>query len=120
MDGRDVSARLAAEREETVDRIAAIERQVGWLAEQQAFETHDDEHDPEGVTVAVQRVQLLGLLAGARRDLAALGRAADRLAAGVHGRCVQCGRDIGEARLKALAAAETCIACAESRWGRPR
>jgi DnaK suppressor protein len=120
MDGPDVSARLAAEREETADRIAALERQVGWLAEQQALETHDDEHDPEGVTVAVQRAQLLGLLVGARRDLAALGRAADRWAGGVYGRCVRCGRDIGEARLEALPAAETCILCAESRWGRPR
>jgi RNA polymerase-binding transcription factor DksA len=120
MDGADVSARLAAERAEAGDRIAALERQVGWLAEQQALDTHDDEHDPEGVTVAVQRAQLLGLSAGARRDLAAVDRAADRLAAGVYGRCVRCGRDIGDARLEALPAAETCIACAESRRGRPR
>jgi RNA polymerase-binding transcription factor DksA len=120
MDGPDVSARLAAEREETADRIASLERQVEGMAEQQALETHDDEHDPEGVTIAVQRAQLLGLLAGARRDLTALGRAADRLAAGVYGRCVPCGRDIGEARLEAVPAAETCIVCAERRSGRPR
>jgi DnaK suppressor protein len=115
----DVSARLDAEREEAVDRIAALERQVGWLAEQQAHDTHDDEHDPEGVTIAVQRAQLLGLLARARRDLAGMDRAAARLAAGAYGRCLRCGRDIGEARLEALPAAETCIACAESRRGRP-
>ena len=118
MDGPDVSALLAGEREETADRIAALERQVGWLAEQQALTTHDDEHDPEGVTIAAQRAQLLGLLAGARRDLAALERAVERLAAGDYGRCVRCGREIGEARLEALPAAETCIACAESRRGR--
>lgn len=116
----DVSARLDAEREEAGDRIAALERQVGWLAEQQAHDTHDDEHDPEGVTIAVQRAQLLGLLAGARRDLAALDRAAARLAVDGYGRCLRCGRDIAEARLEALPAAETCIACAESRGGRPR
>jgi alkanesulfonate monooxygenase SsuD/methylene tetrahydromethanopterin reductase-like flavin-dependent oxidoreductase (luciferase family)/RNA polymerase-binding transcription factor DksA len=111
----DVSARLEAERAEAADRIAALERQVGWLAEQQALDTHDDEHDPEGVTIAAHRAQLLGLLAGARRDLAASERAVDRLEVGVYGRCLRCGRDIGEARLEALPATEICIACAERR-----
>lgn len=112
MDRPDVVARLAAEREETVDRIAALERQIAGLAEEQALTTHDDEHDPEGVTVAAQRAQLQGLQAGARRDLAAVNRAVDRLAAGSYGVCTRCGNDIGEARLDALPAAETCIACA--------
>jgi DnaK suppressor protein len=120
MDRSDVAAQLAAERGQTADRIAGLERQVGSLAEEQAFTTHDDEHDPEGVTIAVQRAQLQGLLAGARRDLAAVDRAADRLAAGVYGRCVRCGHAIGEARLEALPATETCIACAQSRSGHGR
>jgi DnaK suppressor protein len=120
MDRSEVAAQLAAEQEETADRIAGLERQVGSLAEEQAFTTHDGEHDPEGVTIAVQRAQLQGLLAGARRDLAAVDRAVGRLAAGVYGGCVRCGRAIGEARLEALPAAETCIACAESRSGHGR
>ncbi len=115
MDRPDVVARLAAEREETVDRIAALERQIAGLAEEQALTTHDDEHDPEGVTVAAQRAQLQGLQAGARRDLAAVNRAVERLAAGSYGVCTRCGNDIGEARLDALPAAETCIACATGR-----
>jgi RNA polymerase-binding transcription factor len=114
MDEPDVVARLAAEREETVGRIAALERQIEGLAEEQALTTHDDEHDPEGVTIASQRAQLRGLLAGARRDLAAVERAVNRLGTGSYGCCVRCGDDIGEARLEALPAAETCIACATS------
>lgn len=114
MDGPDVFARLAAEREETVERIAALERQLAGLAEEQALTAHDDEHDPEGVTIASQRAQLLGLRAGARRDLAAVDRAVDRLAGGSYGCCACCGNDIGEARLEALPSAETCIACAIS------
>lgn len=114
MDGPDAYPRLAVEREETVGRIAALERQIAGLAEEQALTTHDDEHDPEGVTIASQRAQLQGLLAGARRDLAAVDRAEKRLATGSYGRCVRCGDDIGEARLEALPAAETCIACATS------
>lgn len=103
-----------------MDRLAALERQVEGLAEQQALTTHDDEHDPEGVTIAAQRAQLQGLLAGARRDLTAVDRAMERWAAGIYGRCVRCGREIGGARLEALPATETCIACAGrqrgSRW----
>ena len=98
-----------------MERIAALERQIAGLAEEQALTAHDDEHDPEGVTVASQRAQLLGLRAGARRDLAAVDRAVERLAAGSYGRCARCGQGIGEARLEALPAAETCISCATSR-----
>jgi RNA polymerase-binding transcription factor DksA len=115
VDGSDVLARLAAEREATRERIAALERQLAGLAEEQALTSHDDEHDPEGITIASQRAQLQGLRDGARRDLAALDRAEERLADGGYGRCVRCGDDIAEARLEALPAAETCISCASSR-----
>jgi DnaK suppressor protein len=106
------AARVAAERASTADAIAGLQRQVEWLAEQQALSTYDDEHDPEGVTVSVQRAQLQGLLAGARHDLDALDRAAQRLAAGTYGTCARCGRAIADARLDALPATETCIDCA--------
>ena len=115
MDGPDVAALLAAERGRAEQSIADLERQLGWLAEQQALASHDDEHDPDGTTVSVQRAQLQGLLAGARRDLAALDRAVERLAAGTYGRCTACGADIAAARLEALPAAGTCIACAGTR-----
>ena len=114
------AARLAAERADAVAQVEALDRQLAELAEHQALTAHDDEHDPEGVTIAVQRAQLQGLLAGARRDLAAVDRAVDRLAAGVYGRCMRCGHAIGEARLEALPAAETCIACAQRRSGHGR
>lgn len=109
------AARLAAERAATADRIAALAAQVDALAEQQALTTHDDEHDPEGVTIGFARAQLLGLLTGARRDLAAVERAEQRIADGTYGRCLRCGHPIPPERLEALPAAETCLACA----GRP-
>jgi DnaK suppressor protein len=113
VDHADVAELLAARRAEVADGIAGLERQVGWLAEEQALSSYDDEHDPEGVTVSVQRAQLQGLLAGARRELAALDRAAGRVAEGAYGVCSGCGADIGGVRLAALPAAETCIACAQ-------
>ena len=109
------AARLAAERAATAERVAALAAQVDALAEQQALTTHDDEHDPEGVTIGFQRAQLLGLLDGARRDLDAVERAAQRLAEGTYGRCLRCGEPIPAERLEALPAAETCLACASRR-----
>jgi RNA polymerase-binding transcription factor DksA len=112
----DDADRIAAARANATTRSAALAAQVEALAEQQALTTHDDEHDPEGVTIGFERAQILGLLAGAREEVAALDRAASRLAAGTYGRCLECGREIPAARLEALPAAETCLTCA----GKPR
>jgi RNA polymerase-binding transcription factor DksA len=111
----DPAARLAIERTETAERAAALQAQVTALAEQQALTTHDDEHDPEGVTIGFERAQLQGLLAGARRDLDAIDRATHRLADGTYGRCLRCGEPIPAERLEALPATETCLACGTRR-----
>jgi DnaK suppressor protein len=111
----DPAARLTAERTATAGRVTALAAQVAALAEQQALTTHDDEHDPEGVTIGFERAQLLGLLEGARRDLDAIERAEQRLAVGTYGHCLRCGAPIPAERLDALPAAETCLACASRR-----
>ncbi len=111
----DPAARVAVERRETVGRVAALAGQLAELAEQQALSTYDDEHDPEGVTMGFERAQLQGLLAGARNDLGALDRAADRIAAGTYGLCLRCGESIPAERIEALPAAEACLGCASRR-----
>jgi DnaK suppressor protein len=110
----DRRAALAAQRALAQERLAALARQVEGLAEEQAHTTHDDEHDPEGVTVGYERAQLQGLLAGARRELDELAAAESRLAAGTYGRCVRCGAEIAPERLDALPAVTTCIRCADA------
>jgi DnaK suppressor protein len=106
------ASRIASARAEAEARSAALSVQIEALAEQQALTTHDDEHDPEGVTIGFERAQLLGLRAGARKEISALDRATSRLRAGNYGRCVNCGNVIPDARLEALPAAETCRNCA--------
>ncbi len=106
---------LDAEREATLARSAGLARQVAGLAEEQALTSHDDEHDPEGATIAYERARLQGLIAGARRDVEALDHAAERLRAGTYGTCTACGAPIGAARLEALPWAETCITCSGRR-----
>jgi DnaK suppressor protein len=105
--------RIADARAAAVARAAALEVQVEALAEQQALTTHDDEHDPEGVTIGFERAQLLGLLGGAREEIVALDRATDRLREGTYGRCTHCGAVIPDVRLEALPATNSCLTCAD-------
>jgi RNA polymerase-binding protein DksA len=77
----------------------------------------DDEHDPEGATIAAERQLVAALEATAAQRLAAIDQALARLDAGGYGRCVECGGDIGAGRLDARPAAAHCIECA-SRKGR--
>ena len=72
----------------------------------------DDEHDPEGATIAFERQQLAALLDQARRRLADVEAALERRAAGRYGVCENCGRPIAPERLAARPAARTCIDCA--------
>ena len=44
-------------------------------------------------------------------ELRSLDAAHERIAEGSYGTCIECGRDIGFARLQATPAAERCIAC---------
>lgn len=111
---------LAAARARAQEWVGSLRHELDDLADQQALTSHDDEHDPEGVTIAVQRAQLQGLLAAAEQERDDLDRAAERLAAGGYGRCVVCGGPIAPERLEALPAATTCISCASDPRGRRR
>ncbi|WP_345216461.1 TraR/DksA family transcriptional regulator [Georgenia halophila] len=72
----------------------------------------DDEHDPEGATIAFERSQVGGLVRQARLHLGEIDAAMERLDAGTYGVCESCGGAIGEARLRARPVARTCIECA--------
>jgi RNA polymerase-binding transcription factor DksA len=72
----------------------------------------DDEHDPEGSTIAYERAQLAAVLAATRRRLADLDAALARLASGVYGICDRCGRPIPAGRLAIRPFARTCVGCA--------
>jgi RNA polymerase-binding protein DksA len=105
-------AALARERAEIQVRMADLTHDFeGIVAASQDVST-DDEHDPDGATIAYERAQVRALLGQARRHLADLDRAEERLAEGSYGTCERCGRPIGAARLEARPAARTCIDCA--------
>jgi RNA polymerase-binding transcription factor DksA len=107
-----VRERLAAERERARERVAALEREFAGLAEAASAAGTDDEHDPEGATLAFERQHAAALLEAACEQLAAVDAALQRLAERRYGVCGRCGRPIGEDRLAARPAALTCIRCA--------
>ncbi|MGO4203905.1 TraR/DksA family transcriptional regulator [Rhodococcus sp. TAF43] len=108
-------ARIARERADTERRIAALNQRFTGIVEGSEFTTDDDEHDPEGSTIAFERAQVSALLDDARRDLEDLAAATQRLENGTYGVCVRCGTPITEARLDAVPAATMCIDCSARR-----
>jgi DnaK suppressor protein len=100
---------LAAERAAALGRIAALEAQVAAIVETASSSSGDDEHDPEGQTVAYDRAQAQALLARARTDLEEVDAALGRLATGTYGVCEVCGRPIPGERLEARPAARRCV-----------
>ncbi len=107
--------RLEEERERGRERVAALERESAGLAEAASSAGTDDEHDPEGATLAFERQHAAALLEAARERVAAVDAALRRLAEGRYGACERCGRPIGAERLAARPTALTCIRCAGSR-----
>jgi RNA polymerase-binding transcription factor DksA len=73
----------------------------------------DDEHDPEGATIAFERAQLSAVLDAARRRLAEATLALRRFDAGAYGGCERCARPIPAERLAARPTARTCVGCAD-------
>jgi DnaK suppressor protein len=108
----EVRRRLAADRAAALAQLGRLEHeQAGLMAAAQAA-NGDDEHDPEGATIAFER-EHAGALAGlARQHLADIDAALSRVDAGRYGACTRCGTPISPARLAARPAAATCITCA--------
>lgn len=105
-------ARLSQLRAATTDRIATLVDTFDEIVDAVADVATDDEHDPEGHTIAWERQQVAALRDEAVATLANLASAEQRLDAGTYGLCIVCGRDISRDRLDALPATPTCVGCA--------
>jgi len=116
VDVADESRRLlAAERQQTLRRLASLTDAFEEVVAASKDTNADDEHDPEGATIAFERSQAGALVRQARLHLAEIDAAEQRLEVGTYGVCERCGRPIAEARLHARPTARTCIACASAR-----
>ena len=108
----DVRQRLQQEREQTLERLASLTGDHESIVAASLDTNADDEHDPEGATIAFERSQIGALVRQVRGHLAEVDAALLRVSDGTYGVCERCGSAIGEARLEALPAARLCITCA--------
>ncbi len=103
---------LAELRSLTERRLAALVRDHDGVVAASLDSNADDEHDPEGATIAFERSQVGALVRQARERLAEVDAAEQRLVAGTYGICQVCDRPIAAERLEARPEARTCIGCA--------
>lgn len=108
----EIRGLLIADRERTADLISSLSGNIASMVEASRLTAADDEHDPEGATIAFERSQASTLLAAARNHLADVDAALARIAAGNYGHCERCGQEVAHERLLARPTARTCIGCA--------
>ena len=110
LDHAAVTARLRADRDEVTLRLTSMTTDLESLFAASQDSNADDEHDPEGQTIAYERSQLSSLIDRARAHLAQIDAAMTRLTEGRYGLCEVCGEPIAPARLEARPTARTCVA----------
>ena len=109
----DPRAALERERASTLRRLAEMAAVHDEIVAASRDTNADDEHDPEGATIAFERAQVDALARRTRHHLDEVTAAVRRLDLGTYGTCEACGRAIPADRLTARPTARTCVACAE-------
>jgi DnaK suppressor protein len=109
---QSIKERLAAERSQLV-------RQLTELGAAEDGSLRVDVDFPEGFADAAaatsERTEVLGLVDSLKRSLEEVDLALARLEEGTYGTCVNCGKDIGEARLEYRPASVLCVDCKSAR-----
>lgn len=113
MEGMDANRRrLEDDRALALARLAGLTGDYDLVVAATRDANGDDEHDPEGATIAFERSQIGAFVQQQREHLAEIDAALARLDAGTYGTCESCGGAIADARLEARPVARTCITCA--------
>ncbi|WP_426310400.1 TraR/DksA family transcriptional regulator [Cellulosimicrobium sp. E-16] len=107
--------RLLVVRADAVARRGTLRAEVAGIVEASRDSNADDEHDPDGATIAFERAQVDALARDAAARVEEVDAALARLDAGTYGVCEACGRPIATGRLEARPTARTCVACAATR-----
>jgi RNA polymerase-binding transcription factor DksA len=105
---------LEVERAQTLQRLEALVDEFNSIVTASMDSNADDEHDPEGATIAFERERTAALRAQATTHLGDLDQALTRVASGTYGTCIICGGPVGAERLKVLPITQRCTACAGS------
>jgi DnaK suppressor protein len=103
---------LIADREATEALIARLIDDLDSFTDARKDGATDDEHDPEGPTLAFERSQSTAILEQTRQHFAQIESAMLRLDDGSFGVCATCGKDIPFARLEVRPYSTQCVNCA--------
>lgn len=101
--------RLLALRAAVEARLAGVTTSRSDVVDAARGANVDDEHDPEGATIAFERAQLEALAGDARVALAEVDAALARLDDGTYGICAVGGEPIPAERLAVRPTATTCV-----------
>ena len=112
LDIQSVLAIVRDAQERTARQIASLELIVAAIVEGSELTSTDDEHDPEGATIAYERAQATALLRQAREDSDALVITRRQLEERQRPLCTVCRSEIDLERLAALPTTTRCIGCA--------
>lgn len=105
----DPAQHLREQRAALQSRIGALAEDMGSFFEASRDSNADDEHDPEGQTIAFERAQLAAVTDQVRRHLHEIDAALERIADDTYGRCEVCRRPIPQERLEVRPTARTCV-----------
>jgi len=103
---------LVAARDSAREQVEVLRADLARVMAASESSNADDEHDPEGSTIAFERAQLATLLQLAERRLADAEVALSRWDAGEYGVCEVCGGQIPVERLMARPTTRRCVTCA--------
>ena len=108
-------ARLHEEREALRVRSSQLTEDMAALIAASRDSNADDEHDPEGQTIAYERSQLSAVTNQTHDHLREVDAALERVSAGTYGTCEACHEPIAAARMEARPTARTCVHHVDSR-----
>lgn len=111
---------LQAQRADALRRLRGLDESFADIVDAARDSNLDDEHDPEGTTIASSRALISSLSDAGRQQLEEIDAALARIRAGTYGRCDGCGNPIEDARLEARPTATRCITCARAASGESR
>ncbi|NKX53147.1 TraR/DksA family transcriptional regulator [Arthrobacter mobilis] len=106
---RQLLEEKAAEARRQIERLTADIREVTLAGRDIPA---DNEYDPEGSTLNLERAREEAMLASTRTELAEVLDAQQRMDRGTYGVCERCGNRIPRERLEARPEARFCITCA--------
>jgi DnaK suppressor protein len=93
-------------------QLESLTRSLDDIVEATVMSNVDDEHDPEGTTIAFERANIIALRRQAQADCDGLADMLERVESDDFGACAICTDFIGVERLLALPATTRCIRCA--------